>query len=92
MTTRTEQNPGALRAPPTMRVKDILAAHHESQSKPEWDFYDSCLDKPIKLTLLNGKTVVGTLIVWTTYALIVQLNPNDFPILVFKHAIQSIER
>jgi hypothetical protein len=81
-----------LKAPPSMRVKDILAAHHESQSKPEWDFYDSCIDKPIKLTLLNGYTVSGTLIVWTTYTLIIQPTPADFPILYFKHAIQSIER
>jgi sRNA-binding regulator protein Hfq len=87
-----ELNPGALKAPPTMRVKDLLAAHHESQSKPEWEFYDSLIDKPIKLTLLNGKTVVGILVVWTTYALIVQHNPSDFPILYFKHAIQSVER
>jgi sRNA-binding regulator protein Hfq len=72
------------------RIKDGGAI--QSHQKAEWDFYNSLVDKPIKLTLLNGKTVVGTLIVWSTYSLIIQTNPSDFPVLYFKHAIQSIEK
>ena len=59
---------------------------------PEMDRFESSIGKPVKLTTLSGKTVVGVLVSYSTYSIFLQSSPSEFPVMYFKHGLASIER
>ena len=58
------------------------------------EFIEACTGKPVRITLLDGKTIKGTLLASDAYTLLVQQEREgkQIEVLLYKHAIKHVTR
>lgn len=59
----------------------------EARRTPQDAWLDARRGQAITVRLLDGKTLVGTLVAWDVYTLHLAVSGRDAPTLVYKHAV-----
>ena len=66
-------------------------AENKKRKSREWEFFKGCLGKKVGITMGDGELVEDVILSWVDkYSVIV--NDHGRQILLYKHAIMSIEK